>query len=67
MIIYVDILQKLAAKGWTSYRLRKEKVLPESVLTRIRKGLPITTDTVGKICELLECQPAEILKWKPGE
>lgn len=67
MIVYVDILEKLAAKGWTSYRLRKEKVLPESVLSRIRHGLPITTDTVGKICELLDCQPADILKWKPGD
>lgn len=67
MIVYLDILEKLAAKGWTSYRLRREKVLPESVMTRIRKGQPITTDTVDKICELLECQPCDILKWEPGE
>ena len=67
MIFYQDILQKLAAKGWTSYRLRKEKALPESVLTRIRQGQPITTETIDKICELLECQPGDILKWEPGE
>ena len=67
MIIYQEILQKLAAKGWTSYRLRMEKALPESVLTRIRKGQSITTETIDKICELLECQPGDILKWEPGE
>lgn len=67
MIVYQDILQKLAAKGWTSYRMRKEKTLPESVLTRIRQGQSITTETVDKICELLECQPGDILKWEPGE
>lgn len=67
MIVYQEILQKLAAKGWSSYRLRREKVLPESVLTRIRNGESITTDTVNKICELLDCQPGDIMKWKPGE
>ena len=67
MIVYQDILQKLAAKGWTSYRLRHEGALPESVLTRLRQGRPVTTETIDKICELLECQPGELLKWEPGE
>lgn len=67
MIVYQDILQKLAAKGWTSYRLRHEGALPESVLTRLRQGRPVTTETVDKICELLACQPGDILKWEPGE
>ena len=67
MIVYQDILVKLAAKGWTSYRLRHEGVLAEGTLTRLRKGLSITTETIDKICELLECQPGELLKWEPGE
>lgn len=67
MIVYLDILEKLAAKGWTSYRLRRENVLPESVLTRIRRGQSITTETVDKICGLLDCQPGDILKREPGE
>ncbi|MBO7667335.1 MAG: helix-turn-helix domain-containing protein [Firmicutes bacterium] len=67
MIVYLNIMQNLAAKGWTSYRLRNEKVLPESVLTRLRQGRPVTTETIDKLCELLECQPGEILKWEPGE
>ena len=67
MIVYLNIMQNLAAKGWTSYRLRNEKVLPESVLTRLRQGRSVTTETIDKLCELLECQPGEILKWEPGE
>ena len=67
VIVYLNIMQNLAAKGWTSYRLRNEKVLPESVLTRLRQGRPVTTETIDKLCELLECQPGEILKWEPGE
>ena len=67
LIVYVEILEKLAAHGWTSYRLRREKALPESTLTRIRKGTPVSTETVDRLCELLECQPGDILRWEPGE
>jgi len=67
VIVYVEILQKLSACGWSSYRLRKEGKLPESVLTRLRQGRPVTTDTIDTVCELLECQPGEFLRWEPGE
>lgn len=67
MIVYVEILEKLAARGFSSYRLRQEKLLPESTLTRIRNGTPVSTDTIDRLCELLECQPGDILRWEPGE
>lgn len=67
MIVYVDIMEKLAARGFSSYRLRQEKLLPESTLTRIRNGTPVSTDTIDRLCELLECQPGDILRWEPGE
>ena len=67
MIFYVGILEKLAAAGWSSYRLRREKALPESTLTRIRNGTPVSTDTIDRLCEMLECQPGDILRWEPGE
>ena len=53
MIVYLDVLPKLAARGWSSYRLRHEGKLPESVLTRLRQGRPVTTETIDRICELL--------------
>ena len=67
MIIYLDILQKLADKGWTAYKLRQEKIIGEATMTRIRKGEPIKTDTIDKICGLLNCQPSDLLKWERDE
>ena len=67
MIIYLDILQKLANKGWTAYKLRKEGIIGEATMTRIRKGEPIKTDTIDKICGLLNCQPCDLLKWEKDE
>lgn len=67
MIVYNDILRKLAEKGYSSYRLYKEKILPNSCIGRLRTGKPITTDTLDTICELLDCQPGELLTYVKKE
>lgn len=64
MIIYNDIIQKLSDAGYNTTRIRKENILPQSTLQRLRDGKPITTDTIDKICELIGCQPGDILKRK---
>jgi putative transcriptional regulator len=67
MIIYHDILQRLAENGWSSYRLRKEGILPESTLTRIRQGTPLNTETINVICQLCHCQPGDLLEYVEEE
>ena len=63
MIIFKDILKKLSAAGWSTYRLLKERQLPNSVISRLRHGDPITTNTVDTICRLLNCQPNDIMEY----
>lgn len=63
MIIFEDIMAMLLENGWTSYRLRKEKIFSESTLTRIRNQEPITTVTIEKICDLCDCQPGELMHY----
>lgn len=65
MIIYKDILQKLKDAGYTTTRLRKEKLIPESTLTRIRNGEPIKTDTLGVICQLTGLPVEELIEYHP--
>ncbi len=64
MIVYNDILGKLKEAGYTTYRIRKENILPESVVQRLRDGRPITTDTIDAICNLLDCQPGDLISFK---
>lgn len=52
MIIYKDILQKLKDAGYNTGRIRNEKLLPESTLTRLRNGGVLNTDTIDRICNL---------------
>lgn len=67
MIVYRNILQRLSAAGWSTYRLQREKELSNGVIIRIRAGQPITTATLDTICRLTGCQPGELLSWVPDE
>lgn len=63
MIIYKDILQKLKEAGYTTTRLRREKIMGESTITRIRNGEPIKTDTLGLICQLTGLPVEELIEY----
>lgn len=64
MMIYKDILQKLKDAGYTTTRLRREKIMGESTITRIRNGEPIKTDTLGLICKLTGLPVEELIEYK---
>ena len=59
----MDVLQALKEKGYSSYRLRKDKLMRQRDMQQIREGLPVSWAVVGLLCELLECQPGDILQY----
>ena len=63
VIIFKDILKKLSAAGWSTYRLQKEKQISNGVISRLRAGDSISTNTVDTICRLLHCQPNDIMEY----
>ena len=65
MIVYNDILGKLKAAGWPTTRIRKEKIISQSTLQKLRTGDPITTESLDTICRLTGCQPGDLLSWEP--
>lgn len=67
MIVFNDILGRLAATGWSTYRLQKEKVLSNGVIMQLRAGKPITTTTLNDLCRLLDCQPGDLIAYTPDE
>lgn len=63
----IDILKELSKRGYTSTRMRKEKILSEATMQNLRKGKGITTDTINTICIILRCQPSDILEIVPTD
>ncbi len=60
MIVYKDILSKLSEAGYNTTTIRKEKILSESTLTKIRKNEPIRLDSLEVISKLTR-EPVENL------
>ena len=63
----IDILEALKAKGYSSYRLRKEKILSESTMQLFRKGETNSFELLSRLCQLLDCQPGDILEYVPDD
>ena len=69
MIKYkIDILKELKSAGFTTYRLRKEKLLSEGTVQKIRENSTgLTLEVVDRICTLLHCQPGDLIEWVPED
>lgn len=63
MIVYKDIIKKLADADYPVSRLRKENIIPQSTLTRIRRNEDINTKTINTVCRLLNCKVEDILEY----
>lgn len=60
-----NILAALKEKGYSSTRLRNEKIFGESTMQKFRVGEMVSADNIGRLCELLDCQPGDILEYVP--
>lgn len=64
MLVYkIDVLSSLKEAGYTTTKLRKEKLLNESAIQYIREGKPVGARTLDNICMLLDMQPGNIIKY----
>ena len=61
-IIYkMDVLAALKEKG---YNIRKDKIMGEAMLQKIRSGQMPSWSVLETICDLLDCQPADIIEFR---
>ena len=59
----IDVLKALKEAGYSSVRIRKEKLIGQSYLQQIRRGEIVSTACLDKLCELLHCQPGDIIEY----
>lgn len=61
-ISYQGLFDILKDKGIMQKTMLNEIKLSSCVMQKIRKNESVTTDTLGKICEYLHCQPSDIME-----
>lgn len=63
MIVYSkNIIEELGKKGYTTYKIKQEKIFNQTQLQKLRDNKLLTQDNLNKLYELLECQPGDILE-----
>lgn len=61
----INIMDELKKAGYSSTRLRKEKLMGESYMQQLRRGELVSWKAIDTICELLQCQPGDFLEYVP--
>lgn len=63
----IDVLKELKDAGFSSTKLRREKLLGESYMTQLRRGQLVSWSALNTICKLLDCQPGDLLQFTKDE
>ena len=65
-ISYQKLFELLKEKGWTTYKIRKEKLIGQGTLTALKNGTGgLDSKTISRPCEILECQPGDLMEYVP--
>ena len=59
----INVLEALKQAGYTTYRLRTEKILGEASLQKLRNNEVIGINNLETVCRLLNCQPGDLLQY----
>lgn len=61
----VDVIAKLGEAGYSTYRIRSEKLLTEKALQKIRDGKLPSWNELNRMCNLIGCHPCDLLEYIP--
>lgn len=59
----INVLSALKEKGYSCYKIRKDKIMGEAQVTQIRRGEIVSNNLLDKLCCMLECQPGDLLEY----
>lgn len=59
----LDVVQALKDKGFSTYRIRKEKLFSESTLQAFRENKMVSWETLEQVCRILGCQVGDLVEF----
>ena len=63
----IDILEALKAKGYTTYTLRKENLLSQSTIQKLREKKGLAWENIENLCRMLECDIGDLFEFIPDD
>lgn len=59
----LDILKLLKENGYSTYRLRKDKIMGEAAIQKFRDKELCSWENLNTICQLTHSQPGDLVKY----
>lgn len=66
-IKFKKLFSLMKKRGLSTYKIRQENIISQSALTALKNDKSVTTDTLGKLCKALNCQPGDIMEYEDEE
>lgn len=63
-IKFKKLFSLMKKRGLSTYKIRQENIISQSALTALKNDKSVTTDTLGKLCKALNCQPGDIMEYE---
>ncbi len=67
MIVFDKLWETMKAKHVSTYALRDRFDIDSRPIRRLRANQTVTTDTLDKLCRILDCKLYEIAEYLPEE
>ena len=67
MVVFDRLWRTMKTKGISTYVLRERYGIDNRTIRRLKANQNVTTDTLGKLCRILECGLDDIAEYKPLE
>ena len=63
-VVYTKLFELLKERGFSTYRVRKEKLISQGTLTALRNGTGgLEHKTIERLCQVLDCQPGDLMEY----
>ena len=63
----IPIIAELSAAGYNPARIRREKMIGQRELTKLRAGGVPSHGLLNTLCRLLDCQPGDLIAYVPDD
>lgn len=62
----IDVLSELKKRGFSTYVLRRDRLIGENDIQKLRRGIVPGGIVLDRLCELLNSQPGRLIGYKPA-
>ena len=66
MITFTPLWKTMQEKGVTTYTLRVKHAMSHATVQRLQRNLPVSTITLNRLCEILDCPLSDIAEHVKG-